>query len=329
MKRSITGIKPTGTPHLGNYLGMIRPALVLTAETDATFFVADYHALTTVRDPARLHALTAEVAATLVALGLEPNDTPLYRQSDIPEVCELTWLLGSVTAKGLMNRAHAYKAAVQENGRSGREVDAGITMGLFGYPLLMAADILIHGAQLVPVGADNRQHIEVARDIATAFNTTYGEVFTLPDAVVSGPAMLVPGIDGRKMSKSYGNVIPILAPPQELRKRVARIVTDSRTPREPKDPGTCNVFAIYKHFASDHDNAAVATRYREGGIGYGEVKALLADALELAFADARARYEDVINDGTAIAQILDSGAERARPRAREMLARVRQLVGLA
>ena len=217
MPVSITGIKPTGTPHLGNYLGMIRPALSLAERTEAFCFVADYHAMTTTRDPDRLRAQTLEVAATWLALGFDAERSVLYRQSDLPEVCELVWILSCVTPKGLLNRAHAYKAAVQDNRAAGRDDDAGVSMGLFDYPLLMAADILIHRAERVPVGLDQQQHVEIARDIAQAFNAQFGDVFVLPEAMIDGAVMTITGTDGRKMSKSYDNVVPILSPPDDLR----------------------------------------------------------------------------------------------------------------
>ena len=211
MHVSVTGIKPSGTPHLGNYLGMIRPALALVERTEAVYFVADYHAMTTTRDPVVLRTQSREVAATWLALGFDADRSVLYRQSDLPEVCELTWILSCVTPKGLLNRAHAYKAAVQDNVGAGRDDDAGVSMGLFDYPLLMAADILIHRADLVPVGLDQQQHVEITRDIAHAFNAQYGEVFVVPEALIDERVMTITGIDGRKMSKSYDNVVPILA----------------------------------------------------------------------------------------------------------------------
>jgi tryptophanyl-tRNA synthetase len=245
-KISLTGIKPSGTPHVGNYLGMIRPALELARTYQALYFIADYHALTTVRDRETLRYQTYEVAATWLALGLDPDKVIFYRQSDIPEVMELTWILSCFTAKGLLNRAHAYKAAADENVAAGKPPDDGINSGLYFYPVLMAADILLFGSHYVPVGADQRQHVEIARDIAIAFNNNYGEILTVPEAVIREEVMTIPGLDGRKMSKSYDNVIPIFAPAGELRKSVMRIVTDSRRPEEPKDPEGDNVFSIYR-----------------------------------------------------------------------------------
>ncbi len=248
-KISLTGIKPSGTPHIGNYLGMIRPALDLAKSYQAMYFIADYHALTTVREAKTLRYQTYDVAATWLALGLDPEEVIFYRQSDIPEVMELTWILSCYTAKGLLNRAHAYKAAVDENLAAGRSEDEGINAGLYGYPVLMAADILLFNSDVVPVGLDQKQHLEIARDIAESFNNTYGEVLKLPAAAIKEDVMTIPGIDGRKMSKSYDNVIPMFADPKQRRKTVMRIVTDSRRPEEPKDPDQDNVFAIYRYFA--------------------------------------------------------------------------------
>ena len=236
--RTITGIKPTGRPHLGNYLGMIRPALELARTSEALCFIADYHALTAVPPPETIRAGVLDLAATLIAFGLDPERTVLYRQSDVPEICELTWILGCVCPKGLLNRAHAYKAAVQENVAAGRDRDQGVGMGLFNYPILMAADILSHRADLVPVGSDQRQHVEIARDLAESFNRRYGPVLVVPEPAVDDRVMTIPGIDGRKMSKSYGNQITLCATPDEIRRQVSRIVTDSRSPSEPKDPDT-------------------------------------------------------------------------------------------
>jgi tryptophanyl-tRNA synthetase len=329
MNVSLTGIQPSGTPHLGNYLGMIRPALALAERTDARCFVADYHALTTVRDPAALARGRREIVATWLALGLDPRRTVLYCQSDIPEVCELAWMLACVTPKGSLNRAHAYKAAVAENVAVLRDDDAGVSMGLFEYPLLMAADILVQRADLVPVGLDQQQHVEITRDVARAFNGQYGDVLVVPDAVVDEQTMTIPGTDGRKMSKSYGNVVPILAPPDELRRRVMAIVTDSRAPYERGAPEQCNVFGMFRHVGAPDEVAEVAARYREGGIGYREVKDLLYEALERLFREARVRYAELIRDDAGLDAVLADGAERARARARPTLAAVREAVGIS
>ncbi len=328
MPVSITGIKPTGTPHLGNYLGMIRPALALAESTEAFCFVADYHAMTTIRDPGLLRAQTLEVAATWLALGFDAERSVLYRQSDLPEVCELVWILSCVTPKGLLNRAHAYKAAVQDNRDFGRDDDAGVSMGLFDYPLLMAADILVHRAELVPVGLDQQQHVEIARDIAQAFNAQYGEVFVVPEAMIDGAVMTITGTDGRKMSKSYDNVVPIFSSSDDLRRAVMSIVTDSRAPDEPKDPDGCNVFNLYRHVAPAGDVDELAGRYRAGSVGYREAKDRLVDALEQAFRAPRARYEALVHDPGEIESVLEQGAARARARARPTLSAARAAVGL-
>ncbi len=327
-KVALTGIKPSGTPHIGNYLGVIQPALELVNEFDAYYFIADEHALTTVHDAKQMRELSYEVAATWLALGLDPDRTVVYRQSDIPEVFELTWILSCVTPKGLMNRAHAYKDAVAANEAAGRTSDDGVSMGLFNYPILMASDIIVVDADVVPVGSDQRQHVEYARDIAETFNRIFGETLRVPEARIDDNVATIVGVDGRKMSKSYGNEIPIFMEPRAQRKLVMRIVTDSRAPEEPKDPSTDNLFRIYEHFGSPSDVAAVRTRYESGGIGYGEVKDMLANALEGRFAEPRARYDDLMAHRERIDEILADGAARAQKVARATLDRVRRAVGL-
>ena len=252
----------------------------------------------------------------------------LYRQSDLPEVCELAWILSCVTPKGLLNRAHAYKAAVQDNVGAGRDDDAGVSMGLFDYPLLMAADILIHRAELVPVGLDQQQHVEITRDIAQAFNAQYGEVFVIPAALIDERVMTITGTDGRKMSKSYDNVVPILSSSDELRRAVMSIVTDSRVPSEPKDPEACNMFNLYRHVAPPADVDDMAARYRAGDVGYREAKDRLVDALEHEFRTPRARFDELMQDPDALDAVLEQGAERARTRARPVLRAARAAVGL-
>jgi tryptophanyl-tRNA synthetase len=324
--RTVTGIKPTGRPHLGNYLGMIRPALDLARTSEALCFIADHHALTTVPSPDTIRAHTLDLAATLIAFGLDPGRTVLYRQSDVPQICELTWILGCVCPKGLLNRAHAYKAAVQENVAAGRDRDQGIGMGLFGYPVLMAADILIHRADRVPVGSDQRQHVEIARDLAESFNRVYGPVLVVPEPAVDERVMTIPGIDGRKMSKSYGNQIPLSATPDEIRRLVFRIVTDSRSPSEPKEPDT--VLALYRQVAEAGEAGDLARRYREGTVGYAEAKALLADAIERRVASGRARHAELMADPAGLQARLAAGAVRARESAAATLAAVRAATGL-
>lgn len=327
-KIALTGIQPSGDLHLGNYLGAIRPALELVDNYDAYYFIADGHALTTVLNADELRRQTYEAAATWIALGLDPSRVVIYRQSDIPEVFELSWVLSCVTPKGLLNRAHKYKDVVDENAAAGRTPDDGVSIGLFNYPVLMAADILIVGANVVPVGADNKQHLEIARDIAEAFNRTFGETLVVPEFHGQASDSIITGSDGRKMSKSYGNVIPIFAPPEAQAKMVMRIVTDSRPPEEPKDPATDNVFRLYQHFASPSDVEAMRARYTKGGVGYAEVKRELAALLEKNFAEPRARYEELLADRSAIDKILSDGAERAREVTREVLMRVKRAVGL-
>lgn len=325
---ALTGIKPSGTPHIGNYLGMIKPALDLAKEFQALYFIADYHALTTVKDPDNLKRLTYDVAATWLALGLDPEKVILYRQSDIPEVMELTWILACFTSKGLLNRAHAYKAEVDENLSKGLSSDEGINSGLFFYPALMAADILLFDTNFVPVGLDQKQHIEISRDIAQAVNNNYGDVLVLPEAVIKQEVMTIPGLDGRKMSKSYDNVIPMFAESNKLRKRVMRIVTDSRRPEEPKDPETDNVFAIYRHFAEQEDIERMRQGYIQGGMAYSQIKSELYELLEERFAVPRQRYEELMQDWDYLDQVLLKGAEKARKTSVPKISQVRKAIGI-
>ncbi|MEX2540083.1 MAG: tryptophan--tRNA ligase [Actinomycetota bacterium] len=327
-KVALTGIQPSGTAHIGNYLGMIRPALELARSYDAYYFLADEHALTTVRDPKGLLDYTYEMAATLIALGLDPKNVVMYRQSDVPATFELAWILSCVTPKGLLNRAHAYKAAVDENEAAGRTPDDGISMGLYNYPVLMAADILVVDGNVVPVGSDQRQHVEMARDIAEAFNRTYGDVLVLPEPLIQESVATIAGLDGRKMSKSYGNLIPIFASPEEQRKLIMRIVTDSRPPEEPKDPDSDNLFRIYEHFAPRDRVDAMSARYLKGGVGYGEVKEELAEILRDVFAGPRARFEELMADQAQLDKVLAEGAQRAAKVAGATLGRVKKAVGL-
>jgi tryptophanyl-tRNA synthetase len=324
----LSGIKPTGIPHLGNYLGMIRPALDLVGEYRAFYFIADAHALNQVRDPGELDRLTIELAAALLALGLNPEEATFFRQSDIPEVFELAVILAASTPKGLMNRAHAYKAAVDANRASGRAADDGINMGLFTYPILMAADILLFGSHAVPVGEDQRQHIEIAQDIAQAFNRTYGDVLTIPEAVIGESVADIPGTDGRKMSKSYGNVIPIFSPPDEILKLVMGMVTDSRPPGQPKDPEQDNIFRLYRLFAEPAEVETLRAKYLRGGFRYDEVKHALCDVLERSFCDSRKRYGELVNDRPYLESILRYGASKARAAGVQMLDSVRRAVGM-
>jgi tryptophanyl-tRNA synthetase len=329
--RVLTGIKPTGSPHIGNLLGAIRPALELANQgLDAMYFIADYHAMTTIKDAKELRQLTYEVAATWLAMGLDPERTLFYRQSDIPEIFELTWVLECFTSKGWMNKAHAYKAIVAERQEAGEtDVDAEINMGVYSYPILMAADILAFDIDLVPVGKDQVQHVEIARDIAQRINSTYGrEVLRLPKAKIDDNTAVVPGIDGRKMSKSYGNQIPLFAPPKQMKKVVNSIVTDSLPPEAPKDPDASTIFAIYKAVASPDETRSLADRYR-AGIGWGDAKKALLERIETEVADARTRYDALMADPAKIDVLLAHGATKARETARGVLDRVRSAIGIA
>jgi tryptophanyl-tRNA synthetase len=327
-KISLSGIKPTGTPHLGNYFGMIRPALDLVKDYTALYFIADYHGLTTVRDGNEMERMTYDVAATWLALGMDPDKVTFFRQSDIPEIFECTWILGCFTAKGLLNRAHAYKAALDANVAEGRDPDAGINTGLYTYPVLMASDILLYGSHVVPVGQDQRQHVEIAADIAQAFNFAYGEILTIPEALIRPEVALVPGTDGRKMSKSYDNILPIFAPSKQLRKRVMSIVTDSRTPDQPKDPDSDNLFLIYKLIATPAEIETMRQRYLAGGFGYGEVKQAIYEVLERNFGEARTKYDTYMQDKVYLEKMLMEGAEKARAIGGPLLAKMRRAVGM-
>lgn len=325
---SLTGIKPTGTPHLGNYLGMIQPALQLVEDYQALYFIADYHALTKLHDKVLLKQYTYEIAATWVALGLDPQQVIFYRQSDVPEIFELAWVLSCFTAKGLLNRAHAYKAAIDDNTQYNRPSDDGVNAGLFQYPVLMASDILLFGTQVVPVGYDQTQHLEIARDIALSFNTAYGNVLEIPRALVRETVQTIAGIDGRKMSKSYDNVIPLFADSKQIRKRVMSIVTDSKRPEDPKNPDECHVLAIYQHFANPAEIEMLRMRYIQGGLAYGEIKQDLFDRLESHFAPARETYNRLMEDVRQIEEILEQGAEQARSMAHENLQKIRSAIGV-
>jgi tryptophanyl-tRNA synthetase len=325
---SLTGIKPTGRPHIGNYLGMYKPALDLMENYLGMYFVADYHALTSLRDPAALRELVYEVAASWLALGLDPEEAIFFRQSDIPEIPEFTWILSCSTSKGLLNRAHAYKAAVDENLELGRDPDEGINAGLYNYPVLMAADILLYGSDVVPVGLDQKQHIEITRDIAEAFNRTYGEVLKVPEGIIQESVMKVPGIDGQKMSKSYNNTIPIFAAEAEVRKQVMRIVTDSKRPEEPKDPQDNNLFTLLSFFASPERLEEIRQLYLHGGAAYGELKKELAELILSFFAEPRERFAALINNRTYLDDVLGEGARKARAMGQPYLAAARKATGI-
>jgi len=326
-KIALTGIKPTGTPHVGNYLGAILPALELAKNYRAFYFIADYHALTTVRDGQQLEDLTYEVAATWLALGLDHEKVTFFRQSDVPELFELQWILACYTPKGLLNRAHAYKAATDQNAESGKDLDFGINAGLFNYPVLMASDILMFATNIVPVGLDQKQHIEIARDIAENFNNTFGDILTLPEGLIQEDLMTIPGIDGRKMSKNYNNTLPLFFSPKKLRKRVMQIQTDSKTVEEPKNPDECNIFAIYRRFATPEQIAHMRTRYEKGGLGYGTAKQELFELLEASFGQKREKYDALMANKAELDKILLAGAQKARAVSIPMLNKVRKAIG--
>lgn len=327
--RILTGITTSGTPHLGNYAGAIRPAVAASRQpgTESFYFLADYHALIKVQDPARVQRSTLEIAATWLACGLDPDKVWFYRQSDIPEIPELTWLLTCVAGKGLLNRAHAYKAAVDANTAQGEDADAGVTAGLYMYPVLMAADILAFKAHKVPVGRDQIQHIEMARDFGQRFNHLYGEHLVLPEAVIEEQVATLPGLDGRKMSKSYDNTLPLFAPPTQLKKLIASIVTDSRMPGEPKDPDASHLFTLYRAFATEVQAAEMRAALR-GGLAWGEAKQALFELLEGHLAPMRERYEALMAKPAEIEATLQAGAEKARSIATPLLRELRAAVGL-
>ena len=328
-KRVLTGVTTTGIPHLGNYVGAIRPAIRASRaeNTESFLFLADYHGLIKCRDPQLIHESTRAVAATWLACDLDPERTTFYRQSDIPEIMELNWILTCVTAKGLMNRAHAYKAAVQANEEAGNDADAAVDMGLFCYPMLMSADILMFRANDVPVGRDQIQHVEMARDIAARFNHLYQDLFTLPQAKIDEEVETLVGLDGRKMSKSYDNTIPLFVPREELRKKIASIVTDSRAPGEPKDTEGSALFQIYRAFASTEETAAFAQAFAQG-IAWGEAKQALFERIEQEIAPMRAHYAELIANPAQVERILLQGAEKARAEATPYMRQLRSAVGL-
>ncbi|MDR1893327.1 MAG: tryptophan--tRNA ligase [Spirochaetales bacterium] len=328
-KTALTGIKPTGLLHIGNYVGAIKPALELARNYDARYFIADYHALNTMKNPGELRASIREVAAGWLAAGLDPERVIFYRQSAVPETFELASFLTAFASKGLLNRAHAYKAAVQENLDRKADPEAGINMGLFTYPILMAADILLFDADLVPVGKDQVQHVEMAQDIAQAVNFNYqAPLLKVPQAALQEEAAVIPGLDGRKMSKSYGNTLPLFAPENQLRKLIMRIQTNSQGVEEPKDPDTSTLFFLYKLFALPEEQEALAARFREGGLGWGEAKAELFRVMNRELAPLRERFNALAADPARLDAILAAGAEKARGPARSTLGRLRKAAGL-
>jgi tryptophanyl-tRNA synthetase len=318
-RRILSGVQPTGKLHLGNYFGAIKQHIALQDEGRCFYFIADYHALTTIRDPQILRENTINVALDYLALGLDPEKAIFFRQSDVPEVTELAWILSCVTGMGLIERAVSYKEKVE------RGIEASV--GLFFYPLLMAADILIYRSHVVPVGRDQVQHLEITRDVAGYFNQHYGQVFPLPDYRLDRESK-VPGIDGQKMSKSYDNTIEIFAEGKPLQKRIMSIVTDSTPVEAPKNPETCNVFALYSLFASEEEKAAMAARYRAGGMGYGEAKKMVVEKMTAYFAPARERRKQLAANPAEVEAILRHGAQLARADAHKTMALVREAAGL-
>lgn len=328
-ERVLTGITTTGSPHLGNYVGAIRPAIEASrcGNSESFYFLADFHALVKCQDPAQIQQSTKEIAATWLAFGLNPDEVVFYRQSDIPEIPELYWLLSCMAAKGLMNRAHAYKAALANNKDAGEDPDFGISMGLYSYPVLMAADILMFNAHKIPVGKDQIQHVEMARDVAARFNHHYGEQFVLPEASVSEHVAVLQGLDGRKMSKSYGNTIPLFLSEKLLRKSINKIKTNLLEPGQAKDPDTSTVFQIWQAFATKEQTIAMREEFARG-IAWGEAKKQLYELINNEIKDARERYNSLLEDPEYIEKILLAGAEKARTYSRPLLDKLRDAVGI-
>ncbi|MGB1239776.1 MAG: tryptophan--tRNA ligase [Pseudomonadales bacterium] len=329
-KTVLTGITTTGTPHIGNYLGAIKPCIEASEKGlyDSYFFLADFHALIKCGDPDRVAQSSREIAATWLALGLDTDQATFYRQTDIPEITELTWILTCLTSKGLMNRAHAYKGAVDINRDAGKsDLDDGITMGLFSYPILMAADILMFNADIVPVGKDQIQHIEMTRDVAGRFNNTYANLFNLPDAQIDEETQLIPGLDGRKMSKSYDNTIPLFCSSDQLNKLIKQIDTDSKQPGEPKDADNSTVFQLYNCFATAQEAQAMRAKFEEG-IGWGDAKKELFEYLDAKLSAPRAEYNRLMADLGAVEEVLLKGAAKAREKAVPLMEQVRIASGI-
>jgi tryptophanyl-tRNA synthetase len=328
-KRFLTGITTSGTPHLGNYVGSIRPSVraSLKADVESFYFLADYHALIKIDEPSRIQRSTLEIAASWLAAGLDPERVIFYRQSDVPEIPELTWFLTCVTGKGILNRAHAYKASVDKNVNNGDDPDSDVSAGLFMYPVLMGADILMFNAHKVPVGRDQIQHIEMARDMAHSFNHRYGEHFVPPEAEIEDDVATLPGLDGRKMSKSYDNTIPLFAPREQLKKLIASIVTDSTPPGEAKTVEGSALFQIYQAFATPEETTALRAAYANG-IAWGDAKQLVFERIDREIAPMRDAYLALLNDPAKIEAILIAGAAKARQIATPFMARLRHAVGL-
>ncbi|WP_028885893.1 tryptophan--tRNA ligase [Teredinibacter turnerae] len=327
--RILTGITTTGTPHLGNYVGAIRPAIEASrnSNSESFYFLADLHALIKCHEPELIRQSAREIAATWLALGLDTDKATFYRQSDIPEITELSWVLTCMAAKGLMNRAHAYKAAVAKNVEEGEDPDFGITMGLYSYPVLMAADILMFNANTVPVGKDQIQHVEMARDIAARFNHHFAEVFVLPEAQVDDNVAVLQGLDGRKMSKSYNNTIPLFLPEKQLKKHINKIKTNLLEPGDPKDPDDSTVFQVWQAFASEEKSVYMREQFAQG-IAWGEAKKQLFELVNDEIGEARERYNALLADPDAIEDVLQSGAKKAREISAPMLEKVRSAIGI-
>ena len=324
-KRILTGITTTGIPHIGNYIGAIRPALKMASSSDESFFfLADYHSIIKNQNATEIGTSVENIALAWLSCGLDPDRSYFYRQSDVPEILELSWILNCITAKGLMNRAHAYKAASSLNTN---DPDKGITMGLFSYPILMAADILMFDSTHVPVGSDQIQHLEMTRDIATRFNYLYSELLTIPEPIIQDNEKVVLGLDGRKMSKSYGNVIPLLDTEKKLKKSIMKIVTNSLEPGEPKDSSNCTVFDLYKNFASEDSIKEFQTLYDEG-ISWGEAKEKLFDVINSELVPIRSKYEELSQNKEYINDLLSDGSKKARIIAKEKILKIREKIGI-
>ena len=320
----LTGIKPTGIPHLGNYVGALKPLIELANNHKTYIFIADLHALNMIKDATLIKQYSYEIAAMMVSLGLNLDNAVLFRQSDIMGVYQLSNFLMNVTPKGLMNRAHSYKAIVEKNTEAGIDIDSGVNMGLYTYPILMAADILLYNSDIVPVGADQKQHVEFARDIAGYFNNIYGNTFKLPEPVIGENNGIIPGLDGRKMSKSYDNTIPVFAPESELKKKIMRIITDSKTPEESKNPDESTIFQLYKHFATNDEIEQFKQMFIAGGMGYGTAKTILFEKINSVLAAPRKEYERLMNNKSELDAVLKNGAERAKLVAEKTIEKVKK-----
>ena len=320
----LTGIKPTGIPHLGNYVGALKPLIELANNHKTYIFIADLHALNSIKDAKLIKQYSYEIAALMIALGLNLDNAVLFRQSDIMGVYQLSNFLMNVTPKGLMNRAHSYKAMVEKNTAANIDVDSGVNMGLYTYPILMAADILLYNSDVVPVGADQKQHVEFARDIAGYFNNTYGETFKLPEPIIGETNGIIPGLDGRKMSKSYDNTIPVFVTESELKKKIMRIITDSKTPEESKNPDESTIFQLYKHFAKSDEIEQFRQMFLKGGMGYGTAKTILFEKINSILSEPRKEYERLMANKDELDAILHNGAERAKIVAEKTITRVKK-----